>query len=183
MFEGSSQSPNFYIDIMTPNENGTELFEEKDYGIVGIQGVGEYGQRTICFSYALDKLSDGEYPNTREELLTRIAQFFGLIVGVEETGMEDLIVTTYPNPFLESVTIRFQISDVRYQMTCPPTGGSDLDLEIYDCGGRMVYHCEDLTGNQGENVIVWDASGIPSGIYFVHLRLGSEKVVRKIVRF
>ena len=77
VFSGSSQSPYWYIDKITPNENGLEAFEEYDYGTVAIQGEGEYGQKTFCFSYALAKLIDNE-GGTRDTLMNKIVDFFDL---------------------------------------------------------------------------------------------------------
>ncbi|MCD4695908.1 MAG: S8 family serine peptidase [Bacteroidales bacterium] len=77
-FTGSTQNPYWYIDKMTPNENGIAAFEEEGYGTVAVQGEGEYGQKTFCFSYALAKLVDGVTPNTRDTLLARIVDFFDL---------------------------------------------------------------------------------------------------------
>jgi serine protease len=77
-FAGSTQSPYWYIDKITPNENGIAAFEENRYGTVAVQGEGEYGQKTFCFSYALAKLVDGVPPNTRDTLLQRIIDFFDI---------------------------------------------------------------------------------------------------------
>nr|NQU94399.1 S8 family serine peptidase [Bacteroidota bacterium] len=78
VFDGSTQSPNWYIDKYTPNENGVAAFEEDGYGTVAVQGEGEYGQKTFCFAYALAHLVDGDPPNTRDTLLARIINFFEL---------------------------------------------------------------------------------------------------------
>jgi serine protease len=77
-FGGSTQDPNWYINRMTLNENGNAAFEEENYGTVAVQGEGEYGQKTFCFSYALAKLVDGVTPNTRDTLLQRIIDFFDI---------------------------------------------------------------------------------------------------------
>jgi hypothetical protein len=76
-FAGTTQSPFWYIDILTPSENGIATFEEDDYGTVALQGEGEYGQKTFYFSYALAHLEEGSQ-GTREELMNRIFEFFDL---------------------------------------------------------------------------------------------------------
>jgi hypothetical protein len=76
-FTGSYQTPVWFIDEMTPNENGAAAFEEEGYGTVAVQGEGEYGQKTFCFSYALAKLMDGD-EGTRDTLLNNIVEFFDL---------------------------------------------------------------------------------------------------------
>jgi hypothetical protein len=67
-FNGSLQNMNWFINAMTPNDNGIAAFEEDNYGIVAIQGEGEYGQKTFIFSYAIAHLIDNENSN-REALL------------------------------------------------------------------------------------------------------------------
>ncbi|MCD4682155.1 MAG: S8 family serine peptidase, partial [Bacteroidales bacterium] len=59
VFTGSTQSTSWFIDKMTPNDNGIAAFEEDEYGTVAVQGEGEYGQKTFCFAYALAHLEDG----------------------------------------------------------------------------------------------------------------------------
>lgn len=77
VFSGSTQNLSWFIDKMTPNENGIAAFEEEEYGTVAIQGEGEYGQKTFCFSYALGHLEDNSQ-GTRDELMNRIVEFFDL---------------------------------------------------------------------------------------------------------
>ncbi|MCK5080213.1 MAG: PKD domain-containing protein, partial [Bacteroidales bacterium] len=76
-FTSSTQNPYWYIDKMTPNENGIAAFEEDNYGTVAVQGDGEYGQKTFAFSYALAHLEDGPQ-GTRDELMYSIVDFFDL---------------------------------------------------------------------------------------------------------
>ena len=75
-----------YVDNYVPNESGIIAFEESDYGTVAVQNTGEYNQRTFCFSYTLADLDDGEFPNTREELLGRICNFFDIIYNCIFSG-------------------------------------------------------------------------------------------------
>jgi predicted nucleotidyltransferase len=75
-FVSSSQSNNDWIDIFTSNQNGQTAFIEDNYGEVAIQNHGSYGQKTFCFSYVLSELNDTGFPNTRENLLANILDFF-----------------------------------------------------------------------------------------------------------
>ena len=53
-------------------------FKELPYGDVGVQNTGSYEQKTFCFSYALAELVDAQPPSTKNELLQKILDFFGL---------------------------------------------------------------------------------------------------------
>jgi serine protease len=75
-FSESAQTVNLSLDTFVPGVNGVAAFQESDYGIVGVQSTGNHGQRSFVFSYALRELIDGDFPNTRVELVNRIVDFF-----------------------------------------------------------------------------------------------------------
>lgn len=77
LFTSSSQPINKYIDIYEPNTNGQVAFSEATVGIVAVQCSGTtYNQKTFCFSYALGKLNNSNFPSTKENLLNKILEFF-----------------------------------------------------------------------------------------------------------
>jgi hypothetical protein len=77
----------------------------------------------------------------------------------------------YPNPFNSSVTLRFELSDA-----------SSYELTIYDINGREVWRLETRDSRLETNEVVWDAEGMPSGIYFAQLSVdGGQSMVRKVV--
>ena len=82
-FTSSTQPNNTWIDLYTPNSNGTLAFAQTGVGNVGVQSTGTYGQRTFCFSYALGYLTDATSPTTKADLLNQIADFFNLEIPVE----------------------------------------------------------------------------------------------------
>ncbi len=66
-----------YIDRFTElYPYARSAFEESDYGCVAVVCAGGYNQRSFVFSYALSELTDGTFPNTRANLVTRIMDFF-----------------------------------------------------------------------------------------------------------
>ncbi len=75
-FIQSAQTSNTYIDTFEANVNGVAALRESEYGIVAIQNLGAYDQRSIVFSYVLRELADGVYPNTKAEFVNRIGDFF-----------------------------------------------------------------------------------------------------------
>jgi hypothetical protein len=57
-----------------------------------------------------------------------------------------------------------------------------IDLKIYDIAGREIWRLESRNLHLGTNEVVWDAEGMPSGIYFVRLSVvGIQSSVRKVV--
>ena len=68
----------------------------------------------------------------------------------------------FPNPFNATTTISYSVP-----------AGTPMLLGVYDLGGRLV---EELTGRtgmsalqEGSHEVVWDASRMAAGIYFVRL--------------
>jgi len=78
----------------------------------------------------------------------------------------------YPNPFNSSTTIRFGLSKLA------PTR-----IGIYGLDGRLVQ--ELWTGRDayppGEHSVIWNANGLPGGVYLLALESGGERMVRKVV--
>ena len=172
VFSSSTQSPNYYIDIMFPDENGTEMFEESDYGVVGVQAEGEYGQKTVCLSYAIAHLVNDSSGN-KELLLARIAEYFGLLsVGDEEliTDPDRLEMSLFPNP----------CTDILHISIMAPTQ-CNADIILYDMMGKVIYQERNVlqNGNTGMSI---DISGLSSGVYFTVLQTQAQKLCYKFVR-
>jgi len=83
-------------------------------------------------------------------------------------------LSPFPNPFNSSVTITFSGG-----LETAPTR-----LAIYDISGRLVTdltHSAFRTPHSTFGKIVWDASSVGAGVYFVRLEAGEEVRTEKIV--
>ena len=132
IFNSSNQISNTYIDIFSPS-TGIVSFVESDYGNVAVQNIGEYGQKTFCFSYALAELNDEIYPSTKNELLSSIINYldFGVPALPPEVSFSkssftfDLLegsttsdILTISNiAFSGSKSLRWEISDQNTTLT------------------------------------------------------------------
>ncbi|MEF3694980.1 MAG: S8 family peptidase [Candidatus Cloacimonadota bacterium] len=77
LFSASNQVYNTTIDLIYPlRAQAATAFTESDYGPVAVISAGAYDQRSFVMSYALAELSDGDFPNTRANLLGQILDFF-----------------------------------------------------------------------------------------------------------
>ena len=76
-------------------------------------------------------------------------------VGVADFPAASMHFTNYPNPFNSETTFSFVIPD------------EPAVLEIVNVQGQMVYS-EKIP--LGKTSIIWDANGLPEGIYFARLR-------------
>ncbi|MCH8276271.1 MAG: T9SS type A sorting domain-containing protein, partial [Bacteroidetes bacterium] len=84
---------------------------------------------------------------------------------------ETRITGQYPNPFRDSATIE-------YYQAWP----GKAQFDVFDVTGRRLGRIE--TGMQlpGAHKIVWDARGLPGGIYLGRLRVAGKVMVRRLVK-
>jgi hypothetical protein len=73
-----------------------------------------------------------------------------------------------PNPFNPGTRIAYSLP-ARQQVR----------LGVYDVRGRVVANLVDAVKEEGEHVVEWYPSGLPSGVYFYRLQTGGETIVRR----
>ena len=84
------------------------------------------------------------------------------ILGIETASIEDdspavetfLLSQNFPNPFNPSTTIDYKLENPGY-----------VELCIYDLCGRVVKSLFRGFQNSGDHSVIWNASGLPSGVY------------------
>ena len=74
----------------------------------------------------------------------------------------------YPNPFRDQTTFEYELNEA-----------TAVKLIIFNQLGKEIAILEN--GAQSEHQIVWNAEGLPSGIYFYRLIAGIKSSVGKIV--
>ena len=75
----------------------------------------------------------------------------------------------YPNPFNPQTTIRYTLAQ-----------SDRVSLTIYDLLGRRVALLVDATQAAGTHDAVFDASGLPSGMYLYRLQAGNHVETRRM---
>jgi hypothetical protein len=94
-------------------------------------------------------------------LITEL-EYTNIVTSVEEDlSIPDEITLSqnYPNPFNPSTTIKFSL----------PSSGNAI-LKIYNALGEEVAVLMDNELTTGTYEVEWNASGLPSGVYFYHLQ-------------
>jgi len=98
----------------------------------------------------------------------------GNVTGIEsidsEIPKEFSLSQNYPNPFNPNTTIRFAL----------PKSGF-VSLKIYNLLGREVALLVNEEKTYGTYTVTWNASGMPSGVYFYRMQVGSFIETRKLV--
>ena len=120
----------------------------------------------FCFSYSLADLTDGDYPNTREELLHRIMNFFDIYTSepeVKEFMNERLSI--FPNPSTNKVTLSSSAIN------------GNTQLSIFNVSGEKVIERQ-LTNTETQI----DISALPRGVYFVRVQDEKRIEVGKIIK-
>lgn len=100
--------------------------------------------------------------------------------AVEEGGVEDpevfqLLVKATPNPLHSSTTLHFTLA-----------GPTEIQLAIYDAGGRLVTKLMEGHYGSGAHAVPWtgrEASGgaLPTGVYYARLNAGDQEDVRPLM--
>lgn len=90
--------------------------------------------------------------------------------GLPEVPQEFALDQNYPNPFNPETVIRFSIRETGF-----------VSLKVYDLLGAEVATLVDSPLSVGQHQISFNATGIPSGVYFYSLTSGGQKLTRKLM--
>jgi hypothetical protein len=175
-FNSSNQIDVNNIDIYEPNPDMSTseiAFVESDYGAVAVQfdGADFFGQKTFCISYSLANLEDGEYPNTRDELLFRILNFFDVTTGTnEEVYATNNNIQLYPNPASSDITLAFNLNEE-----------STIKVELYNLTGQKVLIEPERYYSAGKHKIHMDTDQLMAGTYFYNVITSNQTFSGKLV--
>ena len=95
------------------------------------------------------------------------------ILPVEEVDISPIVYSlsqNYPNPFNPSTTINFSIPQ-----------NAQVTLKIFDVLGKEVGTLLDQEVPSGNHEVQFDATGIPSGVYFYTLTAGNFVESKKMI--
>ena len=85
-------------------------------------------------------------------------------------GKNELYQNT-PNPFRNHTTIRYTLEQ-----------GGRVMLKIHDGNGREVAQLENAEQSAGTYTYVWDATGLPAGLYHYTLFVDDELLVKRAIK-
>ncbi len=92
------------------------------------------------------------------------------IALTSEAATQFELPQNYPNPFNPTTVISYQLSAVGY-----------VTLKVYDVLGREVETLVNRKQNPGSHTVTFDASKLPSGVYFYRLNAGTYTATRKMM--
>ena len=114
-------------------------------------------------------------PDKTLEQAVMTAPGMHLMTSVSEVIPPTILVDVYPNPAVESVTIRYNL-----------TKAENISLNIYDVSGQLVYARVTEYLPAGEHNIRWDGitnSGVnlSAGVYYIKVRSADASVTKKLM--
>jgi hypothetical protein len=87
-----------------------------------------------------------------------------------EIPLATAISRIFPNPFNPSVTIKYGLKDA-----------SPVSFRIYNTRGQLVQSVDHGVRNPGTYDLIWDATGLPTGVYLIQMQAGKTISNRKAV--
>jgi hypothetical protein len=90
-------------------------------------------------------------------------------VGIETPETLELF-GNYPNPFQQATVIRYRLHRRTH-----------VTLSIYNEIGQRVAQLVDERQRPGRNEIRFNGASMPSGLYFLRLEAGGERITRRMV--
>ncbi|MFC1692732.1 T9SS type A sorting domain-containing protein [Candidatus Latescibacterota bacterium] len=92
--------------------------------------------------------------------------------AIEENTLPDgfMLSQNYPNPFNPATTIEYSIPH-----------DTHVTLTIYNLSGQVVNVMKDEYQQAGKHSVTWDASDMPSGLYFYTLKANGISETRKML--
>ncbi len=109
----------------------------------------------------------------------------GALVSVDnnesEVPQHYLLYQNYPNPFNPTTTIRYSIPSLNAGHSTFRNGRALVQLKIYDMLGRNVITLINQERLPGNYEIEFDASGLPSGVYFYSIRINEFMNTKKLM--
>jgi parallel beta-helix repeat protein len=140
--------------------------------------------------YSLDSLGAGIYdilyihPDYRDTIVVGVPATPGLMTELSlvmdpETGIDEMnspvpsrfeTAQNYPNPFNSLTVISFSL----------PQAGR-VTIAVYDLLGRQIRTLLDEHRQAGIHNVTFDASDLPSGVYFYRLQAGESGQTRRMV--
>jgi hypothetical protein len=117
-------------------------------------------------------------PNTRQysQLKTHGVLLYSTSTSVNmindnNSVIEFKLYPPYPNPFNSTVNLTYSIAQ-----------SGHLNIAIYNIAGQKVKTLVDsYTNETGQHTTKWEVNNLPSGIYFVSMKLGNTSTRKEIL--
>ena len=90
--------------------------------------------------------------------------------SIDKTPQNFRLLSNYPNPFNPVTTIRFDLAQA-----------GKVKLTVFNQLGQQVAVLVNETKQAGEYEVTWNASNMPSGLYFMRMEAGDVSQHQKMM--
>lgn len=178
IYEGESDplivaAGNLNTNLVMVLQNPVNLIANTTYlAVVGSYGTGlkvsNAGTSEPQTSFLLD-MFDGTWYYQTSTPYVRLN--FDPTLGMEESANEISLGNVFPNPTSGATTIDYSIANA-----------SNVNVEIVDVTGKVIYTANKGTQDAGANQISFDASTFNNGVYYVTISTEESTVTRKFIK-
>ena len=173
----ASDSSGVFLSRSTDGGNTWNDFEMNDHNFKPTP-IGGFGQGYQGDNIALTSTNNQLIPVWMDNS-TGVYQLWTVIVDISSLGIQQVgelipgkftLKQNYPNPFNPSTTIRLEVPARDF-----------IELNVYDVSGKEIARLVKQNLNAGVYDVSFDASGLPSGVYFYTLRSSEFVQTKKMV--
>lgn len=165
--------PGSRIDVYTAEVDDSSRYEGRHW-----LGSGVVPDSLVPFGFGIDACSCSHIVATatdQNENTSAFSDGFGVVSGVGQPAgpripTEFSLGNAFPNPFNPVTHLQFSIPR-----------SAIVTLKVYDVLGREVSTLAEGMRQPGYYSIAWDASGVPSGVYYYRLQAGAFVETKEIL--
>jgi hypothetical protein len=172
-YEGTFISVTGNVTAVTPvSTTGTNLTIDEATSIMLWNSTG-IDVSSFVVGYRGQFIGVGSQYNDQYQLLVGYQSDITTVVAVDDESIiadRFVLKPAYPNPFNPVTKLSFSI-DI----------SSEIRMEIYDVNGKLVDTAAGGFFQSGLHMVEWNAIELASGMYFVHLIKGTERLTQKVM--
>lgn len=148
-----------FINLISTGSNPHEIYMTSDLGQTWKQVTdstfkgGTVTSMVVTSKYLIAGTQNGAWEIPISDIVTAVHEDHPPL----PTGFS--LSQNYPNPFNPTTNIEFRIADVGF-----------VSLKVYDVLGREVKKLVNKVEQPGSYTVTFDASSLPSGVYFYRIR-------------
>jgi hypothetical protein len=170
-WQTATETNNKGFEINRQSAEGTGQSGNEEWEKIGFVAGNGTSTETHLYSFTDNNVSSGKYNYRLKQI-----DFDGSFEYSKEIEVDVnlpaafALLQNYPNPFNPSTTIKYSIPE-----------DQQVKLNVYDPLGEKVVTLVDGFQKAGQHKVNFDASGLPSGIYFYSLETSSYTSVKKMI--
>ena len=152
-------------------DNAGGVYGSTDYGVTWIaRSEGLNNESTDGFAFLNNYVYTVVMGNINGVYRRSLSEVIGIKQISQQVPEHFTLSQNYPNPFNPGTNIVFRIANPGL-----------VTLKIFDMDGREVQTLVNKSLQPGSYEATWDASNMPSGVYFYRLKSGSFDQTNKMV--